>query len=185
MKRITFWLFFGVMALEGLTAAQQASAAGGKMASTAIVVLTHEFCTSKVRTGNSVLGYDVFRPGRLLCPSAEEAVRNSFERVIRMETVPKPEDSGGHLVLVPKFADMEATKALVGKRNMTLLLEWSAIDPGGKIVWVQTVEGDARKKGASHEKIGEELMRDLVAKSTEAITGSQEVRRYIETHPGK
>lgn len=175
------WLLFGLLLLKGLAVAQQPPVSGSKIAGTAIIVLTREFCTQEVKMGN-----EVFRAGRLLCSSAEEAIRNSFERVIRMETPPKPEDAGGHIVLIPKYADMEATTPLFkNKRNMALLLEWSAIDPSGKILWVQTVEGDAQKKtGNVHQetlKMAEMVVRDLVAKSAEAIKESQEIRHFVET----
>lgn len=171
--------------MEGSAAAQQPSVSNSKIAGTAIIVLTHEFCTANVKTGNSLVGYEVFRPGLLLCASAEGAVRDSFERVIRMETAPKPEDAGGHLVMIPHFADMEATTPLSGKRNVALLLEWNAIDPSGKILWVQTIEVDAKKRETSNKKIIEVVVKDLAAKSTEAIRGSQEIRRFVETSPAK
>jgi hypothetical protein len=176
------------MMLEASVAAQQPSIPSGKIAATAIVVLTHEFCTVEVKRGDWVFGREVFRPGLLICPSAEEAVRNSFKSVIRMETPPKPEDAGGHLVLIPRYADLEATTTAtaIGKRNIALLLEWSAIEPSGKIVWVQTVEGDARKAtGLNHQKLLQIVARDLVAKSTEAIEKSQEIRQFLETLAGK
>ncbi len=135
--------------------------------------------------GNSLVGRDVFRTGRLLCPSAEEVARDSFDRVIRMETLPRPEDTGGHLVLVPRFADMETTNPVIKKRNVALLLEWSAVDPSGKILWVQTIEGDVRKGDYSHQKIVEMVMHDLIVKSTEAIKQSQEIRQFVESSPGK
>lgn len=185
MKPAALWLLLGLMMLEGSAATQQPSVSNSKIAGTAIIVLTHEFCTAEVRTGNSVVGHNVFRPGRLLCTSAEEAVRDSFERVIRMETAPKPEDAGGHLILIPHFADMEATTPLSSKRNVALLLEWNAIDPSGKILWVQTIEVDAKKHENSNKKIVEMAVQDLAAKSTEAIRGSQEIRRFVETSPAK
>ena len=180
MKLTAFWLLFGLLALKGFAASQEQTVSGTKIPSTVIIILTHEFCTAEVRIGNSLAGYEVLQPGRLLCPSAEEVARNSFERVIRMETAPRPQDAGGHLVLIPRFADMEATRPVIKKRNVALLLEWSAVDPSGKILWVQTVEGDAQKGGNSHQKMFELLMHDLVVKSTEAIKGSQEIRQFVE-----
>jgi hypothetical protein len=188
VKSNALLILLGVMMLEGSAAAQQPSLSSGKIAATAIVVLTHEFCTVEVKRGNWGVGNEVFRPGLLICPSAEEAVRNSFERVIRMETAPKPEDAGGHLVLIPRYADMEATTTAttIGKRNIALLLEWRAIEPSGKILWVQTVEGDARKAtGLNHQKLLQMVARDLAAKSTEAIEKSQEIRQFLETRLGK
>ena len=184
MKCNALLVLLGVLILERAAAAQQPSITSGKIAATAIVVLTHEFCTVEVKRVNWFVPGEIFRPGLLICPSAEEAVRNSFEHVIRMETAPKPEDAGGHLVLIPRYADLEATTTVTtsGKRNVALLLEWSAIEPSGKIVWVQTVEGDARKAtGFNHQKLLQMVARDLVAKSTEALEKSLEIRQFIET----
>jgi hypothetical protein len=169
----------------GSAAAQQQSASGGKIAGTAIVVLTPEFCTVEGRKGNAILGPEIFRLGRMLCPSAEEAVGNSFERVIRVESAPKPEDAGGRLILIPHYTDMEATHPMKGKRRMALLLEWSATDPSGNVLWVQTVEGAADAGGANHQKLAEAVMRDLVAKSTKAIQESPEIRQFVERAAGK
>ena len=183
MKSNALRVLAGLAVLVGSSPAQQPSISNAKLAGTAIVVLTHDFCTAEVKRGD-----DVFRPGRLICPAAEEAVRNSFEHVIRMETAPNPEDTGGHLVLVPRYSDMEVTTAttVAGKRKVGLLLEWSAFDPSGKILWVQTVEGDAgRTAGFNHQKLLEMMTHDLVAKSTEAIEKSREIRQFVDTLANK
>jgi len=197
MKRKALWALFGVVMLEVSAGAQQSSMPGGQMAATAVIVLTQEFCTVEVKRGVWAFGGEVFQAGRLLCPAAEEAARNSFQRVIRMETAPKPEDAGGHLILIPRYVDMEATTTatLVGtvtqieKRKMALLVEWTATDPSGKILWAQTVEGDARKgtgvKNISHRKLLENATRDLVANSTEAMEKSQEIQQFVKTPAGK
>jgi len=135
-----------------------------------------------------VVGKEVFRPGRLLCPRAEEAVRNVFDHVIRMETAPKPDETGGHLVLIPRYGDMEATTTAttLGKRRVALLVEWSAFDPGGKLLWVQTVEGYARAStGLNHQKIVEMVVQDLLDKSTDAIKTSREIRPFVENSAAK
>ncbi|MGA2992480.1 MAG: hypothetical protein ABSD88_18585, partial [Candidatus Korobacteraceae bacterium] len=74
-----------------------------------------------------------------------------------METMPKPEDAGGHLILIPRIAGMEGTTRLIGKTNVALLLEWSAVDPSGKVFWVQTIEGEAQLK-ISRQKTLETIM---------------------------
>jgi hypothetical protein len=225
MKADALCVLFGIVIAQGSVAAQEPSS--GKIAGTAIVVLTHEFCTAEVipcaldlKKGICVLGNEVFRPGRLLCPSAEEAVRNSFERVIRMETAPRPEDAGGHIVLIPQFAHFGVTStstllslsvgtsvvsvhtvvtsprgaaypviasfAPFERRHMSLLVEWSATEPSGKILWVQKVEGEADKRaGFNHQKIMEMVARDLAGKSTDAILKSEQIREFLESRVGK
>jgi hypothetical protein len=115
MRHTALWVLFGMIVLKGSAGAQQPPAPGGKMTATAIAVLTQPFCTVTVnkrtlfRFAGTMEKNEFFELGRLLCPAVEEAVRKSFERVIRMETAPKPEDAGGHLVLIPRYIDMEAT----------------------------------------------------------------------------
>jgi hypothetical protein len=191
VKLTALWVLFGMMMLESSAGAQQPSALGGKMTATAIVVLTREFCTvtanKRIFPMPFVPRNEAFVLGRLLCPAAEEAARSSFGRVIRMETAPKPQDAGGHLVLIPRYVDMEATDAptTIQKRKMALLVEWTATDPSGKVLWVQTVEGDARKAaGFNHRKLLETAVGDVGEKSTEAIEKSQEIRHFLEASAG-
>lgn len=173
MKSLTPWFLFGVITLAGTVGAQPPAAPGGKMAATAIVVLTPIFCTVEV-TQRAVGQVEVFEAGPSLCSVAEEAVRNSFERVIRMETPPAQQDAGSHLILIPRYVEMVATDTPMGangartlpsileNRSLALLVEWTAKDPSGKILWVQAIEGDATKAhGFNHRKILEMATRDV------------------------
>jgi hypothetical protein len=86
-------------------------------------------------------------------------------------------------VLIPRYADMEATTTVttLEKRKLALLIEWRAINPSGKVLWAQTVEAEARKTtGLNHQKLVEMVARDLVAKSTAAIMQSPEIRMFVE-----
>lgn len=83
------WALFGLVISQGLAGGQE-TLPSGKIPGAAIVVLSHDFCTAEV---NDAANGETFRPGHLLCDAAEEAVRKSFERVIRMEARPKPEDA--------------------------------------------------------------------------------------------
>ncbi len=68
---------------------------------------------------------------------------------------------------------------------MALLVEWTATDPRGKVLWVQTVEGDARKAaGFNNRKLLETAVGDVGEKSTEAIEKSQEIRHFLEASAG-
>ena len=110
----------------------------------------------------------------------------------------RPRDSDGDgaetgrdrwsLVLIPRYGDMEATTTAttLGKRRVALLVEWSAFDPGGKLLWVQTVEGYARAStGLNHQKIVEMVVQDLLDKSTDAIKTSREIRPFVENSAAK
>jgi hypothetical protein len=180
VRPASLWLALGLVALARVPLmARQPSAA--KIPGTAIIVLTREFCLSEVRLGNSLVGKQTYRPGQLLCASAESIARGSFENVIRMETDPKPEEAGNNLILIPRFADMDATFPVASRRTVAILLDWEVKDPKGRVLWAQTVEGDAQQGGISHRKVIEMVMHDLVVKSSEAIRGSSEIRRYVET----
>jgi len=89
------------------------------------------------------------------------------------------------LILIPRFTDVEATHTIVKNRKMALLLDWSATEPGGRVLWVQTVEGTAVGKNGAHQSLAEAVAQDLVANSTEAMKKSQEIRHFIEDRLGK
>lgn len=178
-------LVLGIIQVEGSVTAQEppiTNSSGSKIAATVILVLTQEFCTTRP------LGLAV---GRLICPGAEEAVRNSFAKVIRMETAPKPGETDGRVVLVPKFADMESayTKTFLynftgvvplAKHHFLILVEWNAIDPRGRVFWTQIAAGYARKTaGLNDQVLKERAVRDLTANSTAAIEKSREIRQLL------
>jgi len=161
----------------------------GKYPLEAILVLTPAQCSEESKKGNWVIGKEKFRMGELLCPAAESAVQQVFEKYARVETLPEKGSATGKVILTPRFVDLEATRTTTafGKRKMVLLVEWTATDESGKVFWVQTVEGNAQEKtgnlftGGSHRrKMLESIKKDLADKSAQAIRQSPEFRKLSQ-----
>src|SRR3989442_1616362 len=129
---------------------QARQATEGKYPLEAILVLTPDQCETQSKKGNWVIGKEKYQVGEFLCPAAEAAVQQVFEKYTRVETLSDDERAPGKVILTPRFVDLEATRTATafGRRKMVLLVEWTATDHSGKVLWVQTVEGN------SHEKTG-------------------------------
>ncbi|MFN7947682.1 MAG: hypothetical protein U0Z53_20195 [Blastocatellia bacterium] len=163
--------------------------ADGRYALEAILVLTPEQCSVKTKKGNLMVKTEKFDMKELLCPAAESAVQQVFEKYTRVETPPEKGSAPGRLILTPKLVDLEATMTATafGKRKMVLLVEWTATDETGKVCWVQTVEGNAKEKmgnlftGGKHQrKMLEAIRKDLADKSAQAMRQSGELQKLAQ-----
>src|SRR5256885_1263221 len=94
----------------------------GKYPLEAVLVLTPNQCSAESKKGNWVSGTEKFRMGELLCPAAESAVQQIFEKYTRVEAIPEKGTTPGKVILTPKFTDLEATKTVKAssKRKMVL-----------------------------------------------------------------
>ncbi len=73
------------------------------------------------------------------------------------------------------------------KRELLVVLEWTAKDKSGKTVWVETIQGTAKEKegnGFSHTKHAKVLsaksVNDAAAKSAAAMSASPELRKLSD-----
>ena len=130
-----------------LIASGQSVSAPAQLSLTAEVVLTPEFCATKSKKGSFFSGAETFKIGEVACPEIERALKKSFSSVTRVAADPVPGASGAQVVLVPKFTDTSATKAVIptSSRELVIFLEWTAKDAMGKPVWIETVQGSAKK----------------------------------------
>jgi hypothetical protein len=161
----------------------------GKYPLEAILVLTPAQCSEESKKGNWVTGKEKFRMGELLCPAAESAVQQVFEKHTRVESLLEKGSTPGKVILTPRFIDLEATKTATafGKRKMVLLVEWTATDESGKVIWVQTVEGNAQEKtgnlftaGGHRRKMLESVKKDLTDKSIQAMRQAPEFQKLAK-----
>ena len=125
--------FLAVVPVQELAPAKQSTE--GKYSIEAVLVLTPDQCSEESKKGDWVIGKEKYRMGELLCPTAESAVQQVFEKYTRVETLPEKGSAPGKIVLRPKLVDLEATKTTTafGKRKMVLLVEWTATDESGKV----------------------------------------------------
>lgn len=163
--------------------------ANGKYALEAILVLPPEQCGVKVKKGNLIIKTEKFDMKQLLCPAAEAAVQQVFEKYTRVETAPEKGTTPGKIIITPRLVDLEATMTATafGKRKMVLLMEWTATDEAGKPFWVQTVQGSTEEKmgnlftGRKHQrKMIESVRKDLTEKSVQAMKQSPEFQKLAQ-----
>lgn len=163
--------------------------ADGKYALEAILVLPPEQCGVKVKKGNLIIKTEKFDMKQLLCPAAEAAVQQVFDKYTRVETMPEKGTTPGKIIVTPRLVDLEATTTATafGKRKMVLLIEWMATDETGKPFWAQTVQGSTEEKmgnlftGGKHQrKMIESVRKDLTEKSIQAMKQSPEFQKLAQ-----
>jgi hypothetical protein len=120
--------------------------ASGKLPLKAALVLTPEFCATKIKPKGSAMTkeWGSFDFGKAACTELEPALQGVFSSLTRVATLPSPEEA--QLILIPRIADVNATTATMAfsDREMVIMLEWTAKDSSGKTVWIETVQGSAK-----------------------------------------
>jgi hypothetical protein len=149
----------------------------------AALVLTPDFCASRVAHGahDPKKGLEV---GKVACLQLEPAIREDFEN---LATVADAQKTGGaQLVLIPEFIDVgvaiEGVTAF-SDQELTLLLQWTAKDASGRMVWLETVRGSAiRHVGnvftarKNRRLIIDDAVQDAAVESSRKILSSPELR---------
>jgi hypothetical protein len=179
-------------ALTGLGTAAVAPAQSAQpqtfstLAIKADVVLSPEFCATTMKKGSVWTVKESFAVGENTCPKLETELAKIFTGLSRISKLPEPNDGAADIILVPKFGDIGATMAVgaFSNRELVVVLEWTALDRAGKTLWVQTVQGSARKHmgnafthGKNMRKITEATVDDLVEKSATQISSAPELRK--------
>jgi hypothetical protein len=154
------------------------------------VVLSPEFCATKSKKGSFISGTgETFAIGQAACPEIEQALQSAFSSVTRVATDAPPGATSAQVVLVPKFVDASATKAvtLYSDRELVVLLEWTAKDAMGKPVWIETVQGSAKRLDAgllfSHlqrKRIIKDAVKDLAETSAHKMAEALELRKLVQ-----
>jgi hypothetical protein len=174
---------------------QTAPAPASKLLLKAEVVLTPEFCSTKSKKGSFISGTrETFAIGPAACPEIEQALKNAFSSVTRVTTDPSPGATSAQLILVPKFVDIGATRAALpfSDRELVVLLEWTAKDQAGKPLWIEAVQGSARKQqGGSiggniiwekvnRKRIIKDAVKDLAETSAHKMAEALELRKLVQ-----
>jgi hypothetical protein len=179
----------------------QASASG--LAIKAEVVLTPQFCATKSKKGSFISNTkETFAIGQAACPQIERALKNAFASVTRVEMEPPPGAASAQVILVPKFVDISATRTVnpLSDRVLVVLLEWTAKDPAGKPVWIETVQGSAKNmqsggigagplgtntvgriwESRNRKRIIVDAVRDLAEASARRMSEAPELRKLVQ-----
>jgi hypothetical protein len=90
------------------------------------------------------------------------------------------------VVLEPKFADVGATQKAFAfsKRELVVLIEWTARDQAGKVVWLDTIQGsDKRHAGNAFtyrnnlKHLVENSVHDVADQSAEKMSSSPQLQK--------
>lgn len=179
-------LFWPIGPAVCVTVSGQDSTSGNqKLPLNAALVLTPEFCASKVEKGHGNLR-DTFQVGKAACTELEPTLRNIFFSLSRVQS--ESASGNAEIVLLPRITDASAT--LAKTREMVLLLEWTVKDRSGKTVWLDTVQGSAKHKTEgvfrySNKNLNktlnhmvEDAMEDAAEQSASKMSASPELRRF-------
>ena len=152
--------------------AQSAPVVPHKLALTAALVLSPEFCATVSKQGS-----EKFQIGEASCKVLTPTLRNAFPNIVQVDDEKKVGDA--QVVLEPRFADTTTTHKLFAfsSRELIVGVEWTARDSSGKILWIGTVQGSAKRHMGngftySHnaKKILEESVQDMADQSATTIS---------------
>jgi len=120
--------------------AQSTPAAGQKLSLTASLVLTPEFCATVSKQGS-----EKFQIGKASCKVLGPTLQDAFSSVTQVDDGSKTGDA--QVVLEPRFANTSTTHKnfAFSSRELVVGVEWTVRDPSGKIIWLGTVQGTAKR----------------------------------------
>jgi hypothetical protein len=177
-------LYGSPLLVVSVTARNQTPQALPKLALTAALVLTPEFCATVNKKGHEAFlgGSEKFAVGKTACNELEPALNGVFTSLTRVDDSSKA--GGVQLVLEPRFADVGATQRAFAfsKRELVVLVEWTARDQSGKIVWLDTAQGSAKRHignaftyGSNLKHIVEDSVRDMAEQSAAKMSSSPQL----------
>src|SRR5208337_113286 len=97
-------------------------AAATKLPLKAALVLTPEFCATKIKPKGSWATKEMgtFDVGQAACAELEPALKAAFSNLNRVSAPPSPEE--GQVVLLPRFVDVDATKTALAFSNREMVV---------------------------------------------------------------
>ena len=160
-------------------AQNQTPSAPQKLSLTAALVLTPEFCATVNKKKS-----EKFPVGKSACMQLEPALKGSFASLTRVDDSSKAGDA--QIVLEPKFADVGATQRAFAfsSRELVVLVEWTVRDGSGKVVWLETVEGSAKRHigntfthGKNLKHIVEDAVEDMAEQTAAKMSSAPQLRK--------
>lgn len=161
-----------------------------KLSLTAALILTPEFCATVNKKGGWA-NEEKFPVGKAACNELEPALKGIFTTLTRVEDSSKAGDA--QVVLEPKFADVGATQKAFAfsKRELVVVMEWTVRDQSGKAIWIDTVQGSAKRHignafthGSNLKHIVQESVQDMAEQSAARISNAPELLK-LSTAPVK
>jgi hypothetical protein len=192
MRPLQFCLVLSATSL--VTYSQDAQGLGYTQSLKAEVVLTPAFCKTSIKKGsflssqNAPFGKEPFAVGPAACRQIEQALKYVFSNLTRVDRDPAPGTTSAQVILVPKFVDISVTwpagplPPAFSERELVVLLEWTAKNAAGKPVWVETVQGSAKRPvgiffgTGERKRIIEDAVKNLLETSTRKMSDATELR---------
>jgi hypothetical protein len=158
-------------------AQSQTPPAQQKLSLTAALVLTPEFCETVSKKGP-----EKFPVGKTACTELEPALKGIFASLTRVDDSSRA--GNAQVVLEPKFADVGATQKAFAfsNRELVVIVEWTVRDASGKVVWLETVQGSAKRHignafthASNLKHIVEDSVQDVADQSAARMSSSQQL----------
>jgi len=170
-------------------AATNTKPADAKLPLKAALVLTPEFCATKIKPKGAALTkeWGSFDVGKAACEQLEPALKEAFSSLTRVPAPPTAQEA--QLVLLPRIVDVNATTAIgaFSNREMVIVLEWTAKDPAGNTVWLETVQGSAKHHMGNlftfkknQVLIVTDSVKDAAVQSASKMSSSPELRKLAQ-----
>lgn len=150
-----------------------------KLSLTAALVLTPEFCATVNKKGS-----EKFKVGKAACGELGPALQGVFSNLSQVDDSSKA--GNAQVVLEPKFADVGATQKAFAfsNRELVLLVEWTVRDQSGRVMWLDTVQGSAKRHignaftyGSNLKHIVEDSAKDLAEQSAVKMSSAPQLQK--------
>jgi hypothetical protein len=154
---------------------------GKKLPLKAVLVLSPEFCATKIKQ----LCCGAQEIGKSLCTELPPALSGDFAS-LAVATATSQVGDQTDVVLLPRIATVIGGGGGFTPAAVTIQLEWRVQDKAGRIVWVQTVPGAASTGHRVYN--GKKLMRPLTQQAIQAMAaltaslmaGAPELRGFTQ-----
>lgn len=131
LSRLFFAIWLSLCMLTVTSSAQTVPSGDAKLALNAALVLTPEFCATKVK------GPVTLEIGKAACAALEPALKGVFSNLISVAAASSA--SSAQVVLLPGFVDTRTVRAGINSLEVTIDLEWNVKDTSGSTVWIETL----------------------------------------------
>ncbi len=176
--RRTFYLLF-ILPLVSVcpVLTQNTPMAPNKLSLKAVLVLTPEFCATVSKQGS-----EKFQIGKASCKVLGPTLQNAFLNITPVDDGSKA--GSADVVLEPRFANTTTThKAFAfSSRELVVGIEWTVRDPSGKVIWIGTVQGTAKRHmgnaftyAHNAKKILEQSVQDMADQSAATMSSAPEL----------
>lgn len=83
-------------------------------------------------------------------------------------------------ILTPRVVSIEKNigSSMFSTEKFTVVLEWKLEDRQGNLIWLESIQGKGEARAGKYEEQGAELLKDLFAKSLQAIRTSPEISQF-------